>query len=220
MTLSQDTQSAPQEVAQDTSPPPYPPPPAGEGRVGGSRRVLVLLPLAAFLGLAALFFIRLGAGDASRIPSALIGREAPVTDLPPVAGLERDGKPIPGVAAADFKGAVTVLNVWASWCVPCHDEAPLLMQLARDSRIRVVGINYKDQADNARRFLGRYGNPFAASGADANGRAAIEWGVYGVPETFIVGRDGKIAYKLVGPITPENIEQVMKPEIEKALGRS
>jgi cytochrome c biogenesis protein CcmG/thiol:disulfide interchange protein DsbE len=187
---------------------------------GGSRRVLVLLPLVAFLGLAALFFIRLGAGDASRIPSALIGREAPATDLPPVAGLERDGKPIPGVAAADFKGAVTVLNVWASWCVPCHDEAPLLMQLARDSRIRVVGINYKDQADNARRFLGRYGNPFAASGADANGRAAIEWGVYGVPETFVVGRDGKIAYKLVGPITPDNIEQVMKPEIEKALAGS
>ena len=185
--------------------------------MGGSRRVLVLLPLAVFLGLAALFFIRLGAGDVSRIPSALIGHEAPATDLPAVAGLERDGKPIPGIVAADFKSAVTVLNVWASWCVPCHDEAPLLMQLARDSRIRVVGINYKDQADNARRFLGRYGNPFAASGADANGRAAIEWGVYGVPETFVVGRDGKIAYKLVGPITPENIEQIMKPEIEKAL---
>src|SRR5215475_2249050 len=128
-----------------------------------------------------------GMRDASRIPSALIGREAPTTDLPPVAGLERDGKPIPGIATADFKGAVTVLNVWASLFVPCHDEAPLLMQLARDSRIRVVGINYKDQADNARRFLGRYGNPFVASGADANGRAAIEWGVYGVPETFIVG---------------------------------
>jgi len=220
MTLSQETQPAPQETAQDTLPPPYPPPQAGEGREGGSRRVLVLLPLALFLGLAALFFIRLGAGDVSRIPSALIGHEAPATDLPAVAGLERDGKPIPGIVAADFKSAVTVLNVWASWCVPCHDEAPLLMQLARDSRIRVVGINYKDQADNARRFLGRYGNPFAASGADANGRAAIEWGVYGVPETFVVGRDGKIAYKLVGPITPENIMQIMKPEIEKALAGS
>jgi len=182
-----------------------------------NRRFLVLLPLAAFLGLAALFFVRLGAGDISRIPSALIGREAPATALPAIAGLERDGKPIPGIATTDFKSAVTVLNVWASWCVPCHDEAPLLMQLARDSRIRVVGINYKDQPDNARRFLGRYGNPFLASGADANGRAAIEWGVYGVPETFIVGRDGRIAYKLVGPITPENLERVMKPEIEKAL---
>jgi cytochrome c biogenesis protein CcmG/thiol:disulfide interchange protein DsbE len=182
-----------------------------------NRRVLVLLPLALFLALAALFFVRLGAGDASRIPSALIGRDAPATDLPPVAGLERNGKPVPGIAAAEFKSAVTVLNVWASWCVPCHDEAPLLMQLARDSRIRVVGINYKDQADNARRFLGRYGNPFVASGTDANGRAAIEWGVYGVPETFIIGRDGKVAYKLVGPITPDNLERVMKPEIDKAL---
>ncbi|HMA72051.1 MAG TPA: DsbE family thiol:disulfide interchange protein [Xanthobacteraceae bacterium] len=211
MTLSQEaTQSEPRNTAQDRL----------RGSLGRNRRLLVLLPLVVFLGLAALFFVRLGAGDASRIPSALIGREAPVTELPPVAGLERDGRPIPGIATADFKGAVTVLNVWASWCVPCHDEAPLLTQLARDSRIRVVGINYKDQPDNARRFLGRYGNPFVASGADANGRAAIEWGVYGVPETFVVGRDGRIAYKLVGPITPENMEQIVKPEIEKALARS
>jgi len=233
MTLSQETaRQTPQDVAQAASPPlsplPVPPPHVGEGRegvgqsaAGSNRRILVLLPLAVFLGLATLFFVRLlGGGDASRIPSALIGRDAPATDLPPVAGLERDGRPVPGLAAGDFKGTVTVLNVWASWCVPCHDEAPLLVQLARDSRIRLVGINYKDQADNARRFLGRYGNPFAASGADANGRAAIEWGVYGVPETFVVGRDGKIAYKLVGPITPVNMEQIMKPEIEKALAGS
>jgi cytochrome c biogenesis protein CcmG, thiol:disulfide interchange protein DsbE len=232
MTVSQETaRQTPQELAQKdmaqaASPPlsplPVPPPHvgegAGQGAAGSNRRILVLLPLAVFLGLATLFFVRLlGGGDASRIPSALIGRDAPATDLPPVAGLERDGKPVPGLAASDFKGTVTVLNVWASWCVPCHDEAPLLVQLARDSRIRLVGINYKDQADNARRFLGRYGNPFAASGADVSGRAAIEWGVYGVPETFIIGRDGKIAYKLVGPVTPENIQQVLKPEIEKAL---
>jgi cytochrome c biogenesis protein CcmG/thiol:disulfide interchange protein DsbE len=170
-----------------------------------------------FLALAALFFFRLGAGDPSRLPSVLIGREAPPTELPPVAGLERNGEPVPGIVPADFKGAVTVLNVWASWCVPCRDEASLLMTLAGDKRIRLVGINYKDQPDNARRFLGRFGNPFVASGADANGRAAIEWGVYGVPETFIVGRDGKIAYKVVGPLTPENLERVVKPEIEKAL---
>src|SRR6266849_395059 len=218
MTLSQETaRQAPQDMAQDASSPQSLAPQAGEGGVAGNRRILVLLPLAVFLGLAALFLVRLVAGDASRIPSALIGRDAPATDLPPVAGLERDGKPVPGLAAGDFKGTVTVLNVWASWCVPCHDEAPLLVQLARDSRVRVVGINYKDQADNARRFLGRYGNPFVASGADVSGRAAIEWGVYGVPETFIIGRDGKIAYTLVGPVTPENIQQVIKPEIEKAL---
>ncbi len=183
----------------------------------GRRRLVVLIPLIVFLALAALFLFRLGAGDPSRLPSALIGRPVPATDLPPVPGLERDGKPVPGLAVADFKGAVTVLNVWASWCVPCHDEAPLLMQLAGDKRIRVVGINYKDQPDNARRFLGRYGNPFAAAGADANGRASIDWGVYGVPETFLVGRDGHIAYNLVGPITPNNFESVLKPEIDKAL---
>jgi cytochrome c biogenesis protein CcmG/thiol:disulfide interchange protein DsbE len=110
-----------------------------------------------------------------------------------------------------------VVNVWASWCVPCHDEAPLLLQLSQDSRLRLVGINYKDDPGNARRFLGRYGNPFAAAGADENGRAAIEWGVYGVPETFVVGRDARIAYKLVGPITEDNFTSVLKPQLEKAL---
>jgi cytochrome c biogenesis protein CcmG/thiol:disulfide interchange protein DsbE len=183
----------------------------------GRRRLVVLIPLALFLGLALLFIIRLSAGDPSRIPSALIGRQAPQTDLPPIAGLQQDGKPVPGLDAASFKGSVTVLNVWASWCVPCHDEAPLLVKLAGDKRIRVAGINYKDQPDNARRFVGRYGNPFAAVGTDANGRASIEWGVYGVPETFLIGRDGKIAYKLVGPITEANLERALKPEIEKAL---
>jgi cytochrome c biogenesis protein CcmG, thiol:disulfide interchange protein DsbE len=181
------------------------------------RRIVVLIPLALFLGLVLLFLFRLGAGDPSLIPSALIGQPVPQTDLPPIAGLDRDGAPVPGIDPASFRGAVTVVNVWASWCVPCHDEAPLLLELSRDNRLRVVGINYKDQPDNARRFLGRYGNPFAAAGADENGRAAIEWGVYGVPETFVVGRDGRIAYKLVGPITPENFDSMLKPKIEKAL---
>ena len=181
------------------------------------RRMIVFIPLVAFLALAAVFVLRLGAGDPSRIPSALIGHPAPRTDLPPLAGLERDGKPVPGLDSADFEGQVTVLNVWASWCVPCRDEAPLLMTLAADSRVRVVGINYKDQPDNARRFLGRYGNPFAANGTDGNGRAAIEWGVYGVPETFVIGRDGRIAYKLIGPITPDNLDTALKPAIEQAL---
>ena len=184
----------------------------------GRRRLIVLVPLVLFVAVVVLFLIRLFAGDPSRIPSALIGHPAPQTTLPPVAGLERDGKPIPGIEPASFKGAVTLVNVWASWCVPCHDEAPLLVQLAQDPRLRIIGINYKDEPENARRFLGRYGNPFTAAGADPNGRAAIEWGVYGVPETFIVGRDGRIAYKLVGPITPENLEATIKPEIAKALG--
>ena len=221
---------------------------AGE-RVSVGRIVLVALPLVVFLGFAGLFFARLHAGDVilgfvyqqlgrdadaellykramtlrervSQIPSALIGHDAPALDLPPVTGLERDGHPVPGIAAADFKGGVTVVNVWASWCVPCHDEAPLLVELARDPRFRLVGINYKDQPDNARRFLGRYGNPFAAAGADTSGRAGIEWGVYGVPETFVIGRDGRIAYKLVGPVTPDNVKDVLTPEIEKALAGS
>jgi cytochrome c biogenesis protein CcmG, thiol:disulfide interchange protein DsbE len=184
------------------------------------RRSLVLAPLVVFLGLLLLFLIRLGSGDPSRIPSALIGHPAPQTKLPPLAGLDRDGAPVPGLDPASFKGAVTVVNVWASWCVPCHDEAPLLMHLAQDGRLRVVGINYKDEPENGRRFLGRYGNPFAAIGADRSGRAAIEWGVYGVPETFIVGRDAHIVYKLVGPITPDNLAAALKPEIEKALAGS
>jgi cytochrome c biogenesis protein CcmG/thiol:disulfide interchange protein DsbE len=177
----------------------------------------VLVPLVVFLALVLLFLIRLYSGDPSRIPSALIGHPAPQTVLPPVAGLDRNGAPVPGIDPANFAGAVTILNVWASWCVPCHDEAPLLLELARDPRLRVIGINYKDEPDNARRFLGRYGNPFAAAGADRSGRAAIEWGVYGVPETFLVGRDGHIAYKLVGPITADNLATVLMPEIEKAL---
>jgi cytochrome c biogenesis protein CcmG/thiol:disulfide interchange protein DsbE len=183
----------------------------------GRSRLIVVIPLLAFLGLAALFMVRLGTGDPSRIPSALIGHPAPETNLPALPGLELDGKEVPGLDSAAFKGAVTLLNVWASWCVPCRDEAPLLLRLATDRRIRVVGINFKDQPDNARRFLGRYGNPFVANGTDGNGRAAIEWGVYGVPETFVVGRDGRISYKLIGPITPENLERALQPAIERAL---
>jgi cytochrome c biogenesis protein CcmG, thiol:disulfide interchange protein DsbE len=124
---------------------------------------------------------------------------------------------VPGLDPQAFKGKVSIVNVWASWCVPCHDEAPLLTEIAKDTRTQLIGINYKDAPDNARRFLDRYGNPFAAVGVDGNGRAAIEWGVYGVPETFIVGRDGKIAYKLVGPITPDNIESVVKAQVDKAV---
>lgn len=180
------------------------------------RNLLVLLPLLAFLALAALFFFRLGGGDPSRVPSALIGHQAPATDLPPLEGLTREGAAVPGLSNETFKGKVSIVNVWASWCVPCHDEVPFLAKLGGDKRIQLVGINYKDRADNARRFLNRYGNPFAAVGTDASGRAAIDWGVYGVPETFLVGRDGRIAYKLIGPITAENYAGVLEPEIAKA----
>jgi cytochrome c biogenesis protein CcmG, thiol:disulfide interchange protein DsbE len=182
-----------------------------------SRSWLMALPLLGFILLAGLFLLRLHGGDPSKIPSALIGRPAPQTVLPALEGLVNSGAQVPGLDPAAFKGKVSVVNVWASWCVPCHDEAPLLTELARDTRLQLVGINYKDAPDNARRFLGRYGNPFGIVGVDSNGRGSIEWGVYGVPETFVVGREGTIVYKLVGPVTPENIDTVLKIEIEKAL---
>jgi cytochrome c biogenesis protein CcmG, thiol:disulfide interchange protein DsbE len=189
------------------------PPPTAAPR----RSWIMALPLLAFAALAVIFWFGLGGGDHSRIPSALIGRPAPQTTLPALEGLVDNGAPVPGLDPAVFKGKVSVVNVWASWCVPCHDEAPLLTRLGQDKRLQIVGINYKDVPDNARRFLGRYGNPFGIVGVDGNGRASIEWGVYGVPETFVVGRDGAIAYKMVGPVTPQNFDSVLKVEIDKAL---
>ncbi|EXU83869.1 thiol:disulfide interchange protein [Brucella melitensis 548] len=133
----------------------------------------------------------------------------------------RDGAPVSGFNSEDLKtgpgGKLTLVNVWGSWCVPCRQEHPLLMEIAKDERIRVVGINYKDQPENARRFLGDLGNPFAAVGADRAGRSAIEWGVYGVPETFLVDQTGKIVYKHVGPFTPESVKNDLLPAVEKAL---
>ncbi len=185
------------------------------------RRFLVYLPLIVFAGLAALFLVRLYSGDPSRLPSALIGKPVPGFDLPPLDGLIRDGVPLPGLSSADLKGSgpgapVTVVNVWASWCLPCRQEHPLLEELSRDPGVRLVGINYKDNAENARRFLGTLGNPFAAVGVDKAGRAAIDWGVYGVPETFVVGADGVIRYKHVGPITADSLRSRLLPAIEAA----
>jgi cytochrome c biogenesis protein CcmG, thiol:disulfide interchange protein DsbE len=186
-----------------------------EAGAGTPRRRfwLVLLPLIIFAALVALFLFRLGTGDPSRLPSALIGKSAPALSLPPL-----EGAAVPGLDPALFKDRVTVVNVWASWCVPCRDEHPFLVKLAGDTRIVLTGINYKDARDNALSFLNRYGNPFAAIGVDTGGRAAIDWGVYGVPETFIVGRDGTIAYKHVGPIDARSLELV-RAELEKALAR-
>jgi cytochrome c biogenesis protein CcmG/thiol:disulfide interchange protein DsbE len=190
---------------------------SSEGSGKKRSNILVLLPLIAFAALAVLFLIRLWSGDPSRLPSALLGQPAPKTDLPPLAGLiTRDGKPIPGLSNAAFAGELTLVNVWASWCIPCADEVPFLEKLSHDKRIKLVGINYKDPTDNARRFLNRYGNPFVAVGVDASGRASIDWGVYGVPETYLIGRDGTIVYKLVGPVTADNLDGALNPEIAKA----
>lgn len=179
--------------------------------------LLTLLPLLLFGGLVVLFLSGLFGNSGNRLPSTLIGRTAPDVSLPALEGLMRDGAEIKGFGRDDLtKGRVSLVNVFASWCAPCQLEHPFLMQLAKDNRLQLIGINQKDVPENARRFLGAKGNPYAAVGVDANGRASIEWGVYGVPESFIVRGDGSIAYKLVGPITPENIDRV-KAEIEKAL---
>lgn len=184
----------------------------------GFGRIIVLIPLILFLGLAGLLLFRLYSGDPSILPSALIGREVPQFTLAPLDGLETDGKQVPGFADTDLKGdGVTLVNVWASWCVPCREEHPLLAELAKDDRFRLYGINYKDAEENARRFLGHYGNPFDAVGVDRNGRVGIDWGVYGVPETFVVDTNGRIAFKHIGPLTQASIAEILMPEIEKAL---
>ncbi len=178
-----------------------------------SRSWIVFIPLVAFLVLSGLFLAQLMSGrDTSTIPSALIGQAAPPTDLPPL-----EGAGVPGLSNAGLEGEVTLVNVWASWCAPCRQEHPLLMQLAGDDRFRIVGLNYKDDPANARRFLGELGSPYDAIGVDGNGRTAINWGVYGVPETFLVGRDGTILWKHVGPFTAESVESELMPQIEKAL---
>jgi len=186
---------------------------AGAAPAGQRRRWLVLVPLAFFLILAALFLLQLLSGrDGATVPSALLGQVAPQTELPPLEGLG-----LPGLSSADLTGKVTLVNVWASWCAPCREEHPILMELTGDERITIAGLNYKDTPDNARRFLGQLGNPYDSVGVDAKGRAAIDWGVYGVPETFLVGRDGRIAYKHVGPFTEQSVREDLMPAIEKAL---
>jgi len=177
------------------------------------RRLFVLLPLLVFLGLAGLFLSQLLSGrDTSEIPSALIGLPAPQTSLPPLEGMS-----LPGLESKDFAGKVTLVNVFASWCAPCREENPVLLGLSQDKRFTLAALNYKDQPENARRFLGDLGNPYQAIGVDPAGRAAIDWGVYGVPETFVIGKDGKIAYKHVGPLTAESVQTLLLPQIEKAL---
>ncbi|MGX5848366.1 DsbE family thiol:disulfide interchange protein [Mesorhizobium sp. PL10] len=177
------------------------------------RRLIVLLPLLVFLGLAGLFLLQLLSGrEEAEVPSALIGLPAPQTNLPAL-----EGSNLPGLDSKAFAGKVTLVNVFASWCAPCREEHPVLLALSQDKRFTLAALNYKDEPQNARRFLGDLGNPFQAIGVDEAGRTAIDWGVYGVPETFVIGKDGKIAYKHVGPLTEESAQTVLMPEIEKAL---
>jgi len=182
------------------------------------RSKLRLAPLGVFLLLAGLFLARLFAGDASRLPSPLIGRPAPSFALAAVDGLD-----LAGFGDANLReGHVSVVNVFASWCGPCHAEHATLMALSRDADlqakgVKIYGLFYKDEAANAQNFLKNGGNPYAAVGWDPVGRTAIDFGVYGVPETFVVKGDGTIAYKYVGPLSAQTLASVLIPEIEKAM---
>jgi cytochrome c biogenesis protein CcmG/thiol:disulfide interchange protein DsbE len=177
------------------------------------RLLLAILPLAIFGLLAVAFLAQLYSGrDLSAIPSALIGEAAPTTKLPPL-----EGSNLPGLDSDRFRGRVTVVNVWASWCGPCREEHPVLIALSKDKRFDLEGLNYKDAPKNALAFLGELGSPYSAVGVDTSGRTAIDWGVYGVPETYVVDRAGLIRYRHVGPLSEEAVNALLLPEIEKAL---
>tara|TARA_R110002020_G_scaffold15857_2_gene56504 strand:- start:4553 stop:5152 length:600 start_codon:yes stop_codon:yes gene_type:complete len=185
-------------------------------RRGIGRYLLALVPLLVFGGFALvagkmLYDQDVNGRDISAIPSALIGQKAPSLALPPL-----EGSSTPALTDAAMVGRLTLVNVFASWCVPCRQEHPILKELAKDERLTVVGINYKDRNDNALRFLGELGNPYDAIGVDPNGKAAIDWGVYGIPESYLVGPDGTILYKKVGPFDERSLTQELLPAIEKA----
>jgi cytochrome c biogenesis protein CcmG/thiol:disulfide interchange protein DsbE len=185
-------------------------------RRGASRYVLAVIPLVIFLGFAGiagkmLYDQDVNGRDVSAIPSALLGKKAPILAMQPL-----EGSNTPALTDQAVAGKLTLVNVFASWCVPCRQEHPLLKELAKDTRLTVVGINYKDKNDNALRFLGELGNPYAAIGIDPNGKAAIDWGVYGIPESYLVGPDGTILYKRVGPFDERSINSELMPAIEKA----
>ena len=181
------------------------------------RRIGVFVPLAVFVALAVLFFVRLAGPAPGNLPSALAGKQIPDFSLPPLDGLMQNGVQVPALSASSLKGRVSIVNIWASWCGPCREEHPFLVTLSKNTQINLVGINYKDDPENARRFLGTFGNPFSAVGRDSTGRTAIDWGVYGVPETFIVAADGTILYRHVGPLTAEAIAGPIQNAIEKAV---
>lgn len=209
--MSESTQEKPATIAKPTPVAAQVPSPAP------NRRRILIVPGLVVAALTGLFYFALKKGDPSKIPSALIGKPVPQVTFIPVEGLVEAGNPVPAFDPKTLAGGTpTVVNFWASWCLPCVDEHPLLIELAKRTGVTIVGVNYKDQPVNARRFLSRYGNPFKAVGADPAGSGAIEWGVYGMPETFVVDGRGIIVYKHVGPISPEALEKRMIPAVEAA----
>lgn len=179
-------------------------------------RSIYLFPIAVVALLGGVFGVYLwqvgpGGKDISQIPSAMIDKPAPRFKLPPIAGRTD------GFATEDLTGKVALVNVWASWCLPCRIEHPILMTLAGEG-VPIYGINIRDKAADAKRFLDTLGNPFARIGADLNGRVAIDWGVYGYPETFVIDAAGRIRYRHVGPINPGQLDSIIRPMLKKAAG--
>jgi cytochrome c biogenesis protein CcmG/thiol:disulfide interchange protein DsbE len=173
------------------------------------RRLVYILPLLAFAAVAAWFAVGL-TREPSKVPSALIDRPIPDFALPALAGAG-----VPALADETIKGKVALVNVFASWCIPCKVEHPILMRLASEKRVAIYGINWKDKGADAARWLKELGNPYTAIGHDEPGRVGIEWGVYGAPETFVVDREGRIRYKHVGAITPQVLNSEILPLIAK-----
>jgi cytochrome c biogenesis protein CcmG/thiol:disulfide interchange protein DsbE len=176
------------------------------------RILLALLPLVALVALLTVFALNINR-DPSLIQSVLIDKPAPQFTLAAV-----EGTGVPGFDTAALSGEVTVVNVFASWCIPCRDEHPVLEALKQQTGVRMFGMNQKDAAENAAAFLTELGNPYDAIGADTNGRTSIDWGVYGVPETFVVDAKGVIRFKHVGPLVIEDIASEIVPAIAKAKG--
>ena len=193
------------------------PPVPAEGATGGVRWT-VLLPLAIFLAVAGFFVWGLLKGDPRKLPSVLIGKPVAEFNLPPVPGVKGPGgEPIPGLSTNDLKtGKLTLVNFFASWCVSCRDEHPFFMKLSRESAIRIVGIAYKDKPENTLAWLEELGNPYSRIGMDRKGRVAIDFGVYGIPESFIVNGSGRIIYKWIGPLSPKIWREKVVPAIDKA----
>lgn len=178
-------------------------------RVSAARRLRYLLPALLFAAVAAALGAQLFSGAPGQLPSALIDKPAPDFDLPPVRGFA------PGFATADLRrGDVALVNVFASWCGPCRVEHPLFMELAAAGTVPLYGLNYKNAPRDAERWLRRHGNPYAATGADEDGRVAIDWGVYGVPETFVVDGTGHIRHKHIGVLTRHDLDETILPLIE------
>ena len=184
-------------------------------QVSAVRRLRYLVPVFVFVALAAALGVQLLTGDPSNVPSALIDKPVPEFALPPVQGFEEAG----GFATADLgKGEIGLVNIFASWCGPCRVEHPLLMALAEAGTVPLYGINYKDKPEDAERWLGRLGNPYTLMGADLDGRTAIDWGVYGVPETFVVDGAGRIRHRHVGVLSPYDLDETILPLIEDLRG--